>query len=90
MRRHLVSGRRHSDKCRYSDRRFKRDTSCRLADADKSVGDDNTLCLAWLIDGGDFFAIEGDSSSHLARWHEFGDALALEMSQQSLDRCKPI
>jgi hypothetical protein len=61
MRRHSVSrlsgwsGRRHSDKCRYSDRRIKRDTSCRLADADKSVGD-ILLCMG--MDGGGFLAIE--------------------------------
>jgi len=47
-----------------------------LSHADKSVGDDNALCLAWLMDGGDFLAIEGHSFSHLARWHGFGDALA--------------
>jgi hypothetical protein len=28
------------------------------------------------MDGGDFLGIEGHSSSHLARWHGFGDALA--------------
>src|SRR5437870_4526684 len=27
--------------------------------------------------------LKGHSSSHLARWHEFGDALTPEMSQQS-------